>query len=119
MYPPPPPDVIAKLVGRSIELISIGKYVAHLTFDNEDRISIACPFRFERSDSITDAPIQEFPLNSSTILRVIGTNIEHAECQSDGTLEIRFDNGDGLIVYANDPSYEAYTLLINRIEYVV
>jgi len=119
MNTPPPPNVIATLVSRNIELISFGKYIAHLTLDNEDRISIACPFRFDLSASIMDAPVQEFPLSSSTLLRIIGISIEHAECESDGTLQIRFNNGDSLIAYANDPNYEAYTLLINRVEYVV
>ena len=119
MHTPPPQNVIAALVSRNIELISFGKYVVHLTLDNENRISIACPFRFDRSSTAADSLTQEFPLGSSTLLRVIGNSIEHAECESDGTLLIRFNGGDSLIAYANDPCYEAYTLLINGMEYIV
>ena len=119
MYPAPPSDVIAKLIGRSVEMISFVKYGVHLSLDNEDNIGIACPFRFDRQDAIAESPVQDFPLVSSTMIRVIGASVDQAACEADGTLEVRFDNGDCLIAYANDPSYEAYTLSIDGIEYIV
>lgn len=52
-------------------------------------------------------------------MRVLGCTISEIKCDTDGTLELGFSNGDVLIVYANDPAYEAYTLLIDGKEYVV
>jgi Family of unknown function (DUF6188) len=119
MYPPPPSDIIAKLVGRRVELLSFGEYTLHIALDNLDVITITCPFRFSDGTTIEESPIQEFPLTSSNMLRLIGVSIDHAECEADGTLSLRFTNGDGLVAYANDPYYEAYTLRIIDQEYVV
>ena len=52
-------------------------------------------------------------------MRAVGSTIRCVACEDDGTLQIQFSNGDSLIVYANDPSYEAYTLLIDSKEVVV
>lgn len=68
---------------------------------------------------MTDAPVLEFPLLESKLLRVLGHQISELKCDTDGTLKLLFSNGDVLIVYANDPAYEAYTVFIDEKEYVV
>jgi len=50
---------------------------------------------------------------------VLGCKVIEINCDTDGTLDLEFSNGDALIVYANDPAYEAYTLQIDGKEYVV
>jgi hypothetical protein len=52
-------------------------------------------------------------------MRTISCSIVAIRCEEDGTLELAFSNGDTLIVYANDPMYEAYTLFVDGSEYVV
>ena len=118
MYPPPE-DIITQLIGHTIELVSFGKYVVHLSFGNGDMLSVACPFRFYSGETVMDSPVHEFPLTNSSLVRTVGSSINHAECDSDGSLRLRFTNGDVLIAYANDPSYEAYTLFLGGKEYVV
>lgn len=119
MYPPPHNDVFAKLVGHSIDLVSVGKYVLHLSFDSGDKLSIAGPFRFDSRDRFPESLVQDFPLQVSNIFRAVGTVVHGVETEVDGTLRLDLDNGDTLIAYANDPAYEAYTLLVDGTEYVV
>ena len=119
MYPPPTPKIIEQLINNEVDQISFCKYVVHVLFENGDRLSVACPFRFDTGEAITESPVHEFPLLNSSMVRVMGSSIIQAECDSDGTLRLRFTNGDSLIAYANDPGYEAYTLLLDGKEYVV
>ena len=52
-------------------------------------------------------------------MRVVGTSIADVANEQDGTLSMIFATGDQLVAYANDPAYEAYTLLVNGKEYLV
>ena len=119
MYPPPAQDTIALLTGSVVELISFGKYVMHISFENGDRISVACPFRFDATETVASSEIVNFPLTVVSTLRIIGSSVEQAECEPDGTLHLQFASGDVLIAYANDPQYEAYTLVLGGKEYLV
>lgn len=119
MYAPPPPEIIAKLVGQIVEMISFGSYVFHLSFENRDRLSVTCPFRFDTGEAIAESPIFVTPLSESNMIRLVGSSVVHAECESDGTLLLQFSNDDVLIAYANDPGYEAYSLSLDGKEYIV
>jgi hypothetical protein len=117
MYPPPPPDIIARLVGQSVESITYGTYVMHVGFDMGDKVSIACPFRFCQVGA--ESRLFEFPLVDTNMLQAIGMKVDIASCDTDGTLRLTFAGGWFLIAYANDPAYEAYTILLGGKEYVV
>jgi hypothetical protein len=117
MYPPPHCDVIARLIGQAIETISFGIYVAHLSFESGDKLSVACPFRFGPNEA--ESPLNEFPIRETNLPLALGSKVAEVACDVDGTLRLRLSNGFLLIAYANDPGYEAYTLVINGKEYVV
>ena len=117
MHPPPNPHIVTQLVGSVVELISFGKHVFHISFENGDKLSVGCPFRFDVG--VTESPVCEFPLSESNKLRLLGSSVRQAECDGDGTLRVRFTNGDSLIAYANAPQYEAHTLALSGKEYVV
>lgn len=119
MYDPPSPRIIAQLIGHVVELISFGQYVVHVSFDNADRLTITCPFRFATAAVVALSPVHEAPLKQSNLVRVVGSSVTYAKCESDGTLHLKFKNGDTLIAYANNPGYEAYSLTIGGEEYVV
>ncbi len=119
MYAPPPNEVLAKLVGSTVDLVSFGEYVLHLSFDSGDKLSAASPIRFDSSDRFHESPILEFPLLTSSIPRVVGKVVQVADAEADGTLRLDFSSGDRLVAYASEPGYEAYTLLIGGKEYVV
>lgn len=119
MYSPPASEVVVQLVGSTVESVSFGQYVLHISFDCGDRISIACPFRFDSSDAVQTSPVQEFPLQSSVVPRILGVSVVATAMKRDGTLSIDFSNGDRMIAYDAEPGYEAYTLLLSGREYVV
>jgi hypothetical protein len=119
MYPPPSISVIQQIKQGMVESISYGKYIIHILFDNGNRLSFSGPFRFGLEDRLTRLLAKEFPLTESDLVRVFGCTVTDAECEKDGTLHLRFSNGEALVIYANDPMYEAYTLFIGGHEYVV
>lgn len=114
MYPPPSQIVLNKLLGHTVELVSIGQFVLHIGFVGGDMLSITAPFRFGQN-----APLMEFPLEETRIASLPGLLVNGIQCDPDGTLYLDFADGRQLVVYANDPQYEAYTLRIDTIEYVV
>jgi hypothetical protein len=119
MHPPPAITVFDGIKGSDVDAISFCRYSAHLTFENRNRLSFSAPFRFNDAQHISDAPIIEFPLSESKLVRVLGSQVSEVKCDLAGTLELRFSNCDVLIVYANDPAYEAYTVSIGEKEYIV
>ena len=120
MYPPPPREIIEALKGQIVNSIRFLRYVIHLSFESGDMISITCPFRFGGEKSIAKSPALEAPLDNSSLPRLIGLSVTHIESDpDDGSLFLKFENGDALDLYANNPQYEAYNLLINDKRYIV
>jgi hypothetical protein len=117
--PPPSLDVFKALMGSDVDSICFYRYEGHLVFENRNRLSFSAPFRFGERRSLSDAPVLKFPLLESSLNRLLGCQVTHVNCDTDGTLELRFSNDDVLIVYGNDPAYEAYTVLVGGKEYVV
>ena len=108
-----------RLVGGVVHTISFGKYIIHIFFDGGNQLSFESPFCFGAADSIDSAPVNRFPLSESGYANPGKSQSAIAGCDDDGTLILNFSNGDVLAIYANDPRYEAYTLLLNGDEYIV
>src|SRR5579872_4170773 len=108
MYPPPSKSVVQQLMQGVLESITYGKYTIHLLFENGIRLSFSAPFRFSSAAYLGNTPVNEFPLAESNLVRALGCPVVDVECEEDGTLHLVFSNGDGLVIYANDPRYEAY-----------
>ena len=119
MNSPPQLETLNKIKDSPIWTISFGLYVSHITFENGNIISFTAPFRFADDKNIYDAAVFEFPLQGTNLVRLLGKAVSEVLCDPDGTLDLEFDNTDRLIIYANDPMYEAYTLTIDGREYVV
>ena len=119
MYPPPSNTVIQQLKQGVVESISFGKYTIHILFENGNRLTFSAPFRFGPTDRLSSLQVNEFPLAESHLIRILGCPVIDIVCEVDGTLHLRFSNDDALVVYANDPMYEAYTLFVEGHEYVV
>lgn len=119
MNPPPSIAILQGIKSSDVDEVSFYRYEAHLTFENRNRLSFSASFRFSECQLIADAPIIEFPLTEANIVRVLGSQVSEVTCDTDGTLELKFANGYVLIIYANDPAYEAYTISIGEKEHVV
>ena len=119
MNTPPPFDVFCGIKDSDVDVVSFYRYEAHLIFSNRNRISFSAPFRFCGKELLSKTPLINFPLTESNLVRVLGCQVKELECDEDGTLELQFSNGDLLIVYANNPAYEAYSLWVAGQEYIV
>ena len=119
MYPPPSEEIIRRLMDSDLDAVNFFRYVIHLRFENGNQLSIETPFRFDTRQNLSNSPANGFLLSESKLMRVLGSSINQFKCDTDGTLELQFTNGDALIIYANDPAFEAYTLSIDGKEYVV
>lgn len=102
-----------------VDSVCFYRYEAHLTLENGNRLSFSARFRFGPSDQPTTLLLNDFPLRETGLVRLLGKVIEGIKCDVDGTLECSFSSGDVLVVYANDPMYEAYSLLIDGQEITV
>jgi hypothetical protein len=119
MYPPPSSTVIEQLERHAVLSVSFGKYTIHLQFENGNRLSFSAQFRFGHSTKLAESTVNEFPLEQTDLIRALGSTVDNVISEDDGTLNLFFSNGDALVIYANDPMYEAYTLLVDGKEYVV
>ncbi len=119
MNPPPPISVFEPLKHAAVWSVCFGKYEWAITFDGGNSLRIFAPFRFARAPEIGGSIVQECPLGESSLMRIAGHHVSAIEIEADGTLTLRFSNGDVLVVYANDPLGEAYVLRVNGAEYVV
>src|SRR5438132_4831821 len=98
MYPPPPDDVVKKLIGGVLNSISHGKYIVFLNFDNSAEVDIEAPFQFGEKGLVADSPQTEFPQPNSNLVRLLGESVVDAHCAADATLTIEFSNGDALVI---------------------
>lgn len=119
MYPPPSLEIIKGLTRSDLESLCYGLCTVSLRFENNSLMSFSAPFRFAERTALVSSPIFEFPLFESELMRVIGCQVIDLECDHDGTLGLLFSNDDKLVVYANSPAYEAYTLKIDGKKYIV
>jgi|GEM_PF-4676616 len=119
MYPPPSESIVQKLKTQVLDVVSFCRYIIHLNFESGIQLSIEGPFRFAKKQSYPDVPVCEFPIVESNLTRILGQSVVKVNCDTDGTLELEFANEDVLVIYANDPMYEAYTLIIDGKNYVV
>ena len=119
MYPPPPKETIDQLHGNVVRLVSFGKYVVHIGFENGDRLSIGSHIHTSKSNYSTKMSPCEFPLSHSRLMRLLAFDVDSVNCKPDGTLVLIFSNVDLLVVFAHDSAYEAYTLTIGGKEFVV
>ena len=119
MNPPPSIEIFNGIKNSDVDAVTFYRYEAHLTFENQNRLSFSAPFRFGMGEFLSDTSIFEFPLSESKIVAVLGCQVNAVKCDIDGTLELQFSNGDVLVIYTNNLNYEAYSLLINEKEYLV
>lgn len=119
MNKPPSSEVFDRLLQSDVVMVSFYRYEGHLTFENNNSLSFSAPFRFAPSEHIGAAPLQEFPLQETRLVGLLGSCITKLNIEEDGTLELCFSNGCTFIVYANNPWYEAYSLFVDGKEHIV
>jgi hypothetical protein len=86
MNPPPPVEIFHGVEGSDVDAVSFYHYEAHLTFENKNRFSFSAPFRFAEEKLLSAAPIFEFPLSETKLVRVLGCQVSKVTLDADGRL---------------------------------
>lgn len=109
---------VAPLIGRMLEQVSFTINTVHLAFDRSTSITIESCYAhaFDQGAGLVDRI--QVPPKQSTLMQLIGQSITAVETQVDGTLTLKFSNGQSLSCF-DDSSYEAYRLKIDNLEIVV
>lgn len=119
MNPPPSISVFEPLKHVPVWSVCFGKHVFEITFDDGNSLRVSAPFRFAAATQLGESVVQECPLDQSSLMRLAGHHVAALAVETDGTLTLHFSNGDVLVVYANDPQWEAYVLNIAGATYIV
>lgn len=114
-----PPDFDASIfVGRELEQVSFSANTVHLTFDDDISITLESSFLFQ-TDKMKTAVKQEPPVQSSSVMSLVGRRVCSARSTSDGTLTLQF-TGDGTLTCVDDSEeYESYHIWLCGKEIVV
>ena len=110
-------EILEELMHSDVDAISFYRYESHLTFENGNKLSFSAQFRFAEERLLPEAAVFDFPLVESKLVRILGHQVHQVSCDSKGTIQLNFSNGDALIVFGDGP-YEAYCISTHGKEYV-
>ena len=119
MYGLPSGFDASRFVGRSLEQISFSANTIHLSFDEAVCITIESSFAHSTREHVSHAERMSVPVSESRLMQLLGESIEFAEGAADGTLILRFTNGQALACFDDTPMYEAYRIRFGDEEIVV
>ncbi|QOJ00933.1 MAG: hypothetical protein HRU70_10670 [Phycisphaeraceae bacterium] len=92
------------LVGRSLEMVCFNQNQVYLHFDADITICIESAYSY-KTEQVIDVPARE-----SNLMDLLGSAISAAQGDANGTLSLRFNNGDALKVYDTTKQYESYRI---------
>jgi hypothetical protein len=109
MYGLPIDTDLTFLHGKELESVSIGLHDVILHFDERVKITVTseCKYQTKTGETIS---IENYPASASLICKLINHSIVDAQGEENGTLSLKFSNGDTLIIYDDSEQYEAYQI---------
>lgn len=102
----------SKPAGRCLQQICFGISQVQLRFDQGLIIAVESKFLYKqatRSEAVRQIDIPGPPVEQCILLRLLHHAIVDASGTVDGTLTLRFDNGD-ILQCLDQPYYEAYQI---------
>jgi hypothetical protein len=114
-----PIEILEKLKGAEVELLSHGKFMFGLSFVDRSQFNVYGRFKFAPGADIVASALRDFPLLESELVRLLGASITDVHCDKDGTITLKFTNDDVLVVDASYPGYDSYIVAVNGREYRV
>lgn len=97
------------LKSREVIQVAIGVWDFILNFDEE--VSICVTSKWELiSESHTFTWVSGAPKSASPSLNLLAATVDVVKGSPDGTLELRFSNGDVLFIYDDSKQFESYTI---------
>src|SRR5260370_17586456 len=95
------------LKDRELELLCFGPYGVMLHFEGGIQIQIEGSF----THVTTATPeASHFPLSESQLMRLLLQRVTQVAVKRNGTLTLRFGNGDTLVIDGNVGPYESYNV---------
>lgn len=119
MYGLDPGFDASRLVGCTLELVSFSENTVHLSFSDEFSITIVGCYQHLTHGDSRDTERTCLPIRESRLMELLGESIETAHASPEGTLSLRFTNGQSLACFDDTPRYEAYRLKIGEEEIIV
>ncbi|HEY7533984.1 MAG TPA: DUF6188 family protein, partial [Nitrospiraceae bacterium] len=98
------------LIGRTLEQVCFNLNQIALHFDNDVSIVVESGYSFQDSQSPASSQVLEVPITQSELMRLLSRSIAQVSGATDGTLTLRFDNGNTLTIYDTSKEYESYQI---------
>jgi len=117
MYGLPTAFDASRFVRLTLEQVSFTINTVHLSFS--DDVSITLESSFEHLAKDGKPRRLAVPVTESQLMQLLGESVESAHASTDGTLSLRFGDGQALTCYDDAPMYEAYRLRFGDEEIVV
>lgn len=106
------PDVdLSFFLGKELIQVAVGPYDVQFHFHESVSLSVQ-----NRIEHISEGVETEWdgdenkPLAAASLLGLIGSSVTSVQGDSDGTLTLRFSNGDLLRVFDDNEHYESYQI---------
>lgn len=112
MYGLPATFDASRLQGAVLELVCFSENTVSLSFSREVAITIESCFMHSDQDGYGNGQQVDVPVSDSRLMQLLGASILSASADADGTLRLKFSNGQTLVVLDDCPTYEAYKINI-------
>ena len=109
----------SRLVGCTLEQVSFSANTVHLSFNNDVSITIESCFAHSTHGDVVDAERTRVPVRESRLMQLLAASVESVHGSVEGTLSLKFTNGQALACYDDTPQYEAYRLKLGEEEIIV
>jgi hypothetical protein len=104
--------------GRECCQISFTENTVYITFDEDLAITLESSFAFCLSAG-TEAVVQAPPVESSSLMALLGKRVRHASATLQGTLTLDFEGGATLVCLDDSKEYESYHIWSSGKEIIV
>ncbi len=119
MYGLPPEFDGAFFVGRTIEVISFTINSVFFAFDENVSLTVESSFEHRLPTDEERGALQRAPVDSSSLMQLIGRPVVATDLDNDGTLILRFTDRHELRCFDDLPNYECYRITFGKDEIIV
>jgi hypothetical protein len=98
--------------GLRVDGVGFFEFVINVWFDDDVTILIMGKFLHGVPGEESAPQNEQPPVRTSRLMRIAGRTVARAEVVRPGTLILRFDDGQSLTLFDDDPYSESYNLFI-------
>jgi hypothetical protein len=113
--------VLELLNGKQLEMLCFAPYSLYFHFSEHIMLTIEGEFQHVfRENGKKKLQQYLFPITTSELPRLLSEQVQSVEmASSDGSLQLRFSNGDRLTIYGGSSPYESFRIKHNGAELIV